>query len=955
MRTDTTHSAVATGCATASPAPTETTTTTATTHNRRRSAAAVLEVSRLVWDTVVSGGWIDNNCSNCCGAGMCCCVALFRVAEAMFPLVALVSKRALKNIAAANSITTRGDVEPEGINAPLRVCFSSYDALVDAARAPATSCIQWMLSYIHDNGSSIRSRGAAISSRKSAASYAEAWETGRAVKEVVAVLHGLCTGGHVDLARRCVKGWTRACNTNSNSSQSTGSDGGGDHCAEEMSGALRKRVLEYVRAGCGKYNLIQGVCALGNLEALKWLIGVLGIGNDDWWMLYGPMCSAAANGKMQVLEWIHGECHFETLDLVVECASGTVPGCTKWVLDSFHVELDHNIIYHLLRNKDCKVEDCQWAVDALEEETRRNWIPPYGEIKNAEVFKLATRVFPFDHRDERSINNLLKYHGDVALAEWLVTEESFAPSPDTFAAACSTSPKNGSSLAKWLSTRVTLSQSDALRSLKEALLWNNTEVADWLEESFHVIDGIQSNPEVARITLAETCIGAYGAGDGVAGLKWLIEHLSHPVMDSSSHDMFVVDTILGALGSGHLQAVVVLLDYFTGFEPQRHPVLVEKLVMEFIYSGDAMTLQHILNRCCAGTPSTSTTATRELIVKCLTSGPFPLPHSSKIVKWLISEYHLEYEHIRRCSHLILFKLLSRRKNRCAQWLIESFSIPPSDILDMAKKWCKPNNNIDLSSLQMLVNKFPSITKLIRQKTMMMMLVIQSPHSVLHAISHCGITLDEVRDYYVAGSVAPFTDERYINITLESFEQAGGTTRIQIGGRPTFVIREGPLSISRLPPFISERLILLNTLIDYMQLLERRKSDLSSANGLLRGDANSVQGMTFNQLVSLHNQITHIGASVEQASNLRAGTAAGSTALSPVLPPTCCGEHATQRGYNSTAIDAGCIELLMVCERHSMELGNILSQRINATSISSSYSPEECLKNISLGATGQFHT
>ncbi|KAH3705914.1 hypothetical protein Pelo_19538 [Pelomyxa schiedti] len=166
-------------------------------------------------------------------------------------------------------------------------------------------------------------------------------------------------------------------------------------------------------------------------------------------------------------------------------------------------------------------------------------------------------------------------------------------------------------------------------------------------------------------------------------------------------------------------------------------------MIEFM-SSEMIRLRHLLTG--ARSPSSLVETTSEFVVRCLTSGSFE-PHSSKIVKWLIREFHLEYEHISEEGNALLFKLLVNSKNRCAEWLIDSFSIPLSDICAMSKWWARPNCAIDLSSWQMILNKFPNIDATLIRENHLMTFVVQSPENSLCTFNHCcGITKDEVREY-----------------------------------------------------------------------------------------------------------------------------------------------------------------------------------------------------------------
>ncbi|KAH3705796.1 hypothetical protein Pelo_19656 [Pelomyxa schiedti] len=97
----------------------------------------VLSVSRVVWDHVASPGWLDGPRDSRGNSKPDALerrhADLFRAAEAMFPIVGLVCRRALAF-----------DPRREGIG--------SYGAIVTAASAPAPSCVAWIINNRHVRG-----------------------------------------------------------------------------------------------------------------------------------------------------------------------------------------------------------------------------------------------------------------------------------------------------------------------------------------------------------------------------------------------------------------------------------------------------------------------------------------------------------------------------------------------------------------------------------------------------------------------------------------------------------------------------------------------------------------------------------------------------------------------------------------------------------------------------------
>ncbi|KAH3731683.1 hypothetical protein Pelo_17481 [Pelomyxa schiedti] len=171
------------------------------------------------------------------------------------------------------------------------------------------------------------------------------------------------------------------------------------------------------------------------------------------------------------------------------------------------------------------------------------------------------------------------------------------------------------------------SQSDVTRCLLRALRVGKIEVADWLEDTFHVMNDVTSQTGGAERTLTELC-SEYN--NSTAGLRWFLQHLPHPLQ---------LSTILDTLMEVDLQSSLHLIQSA---------------------GEDSLLL------------------TPEFMGPCLAFNIQPVP-SSRTVKWVICKFNLQYNHINSDDNYILFTLMEKRKNRCAQWLLDTFDIPLSDV------------------------------------------------------------------------------------------------------------------------------------------------------------------------------------------------------------------------------------------------------------------------------------
>ncbi|KAH3744507.1 hypothetical protein Pelo_14096 [Pelomyxa schiedti] len=735
--------------------------------------ARAVWISRLVWDHVASPGWLDGGLGErrALGPARHLCRphrGLWAAAEALFPLRGLLCRRALR-------LVTREGGRTAG----------TYRSLAAAASAPSPAGVAWIVGHRNEGEKKNTTPRARVGGKSYSQAEAEDQEggvmmggmdcggggcmgecgDGVVVKEVAAVLLGLCCGGHVEEARKLIgDGVSQGCCTDGNARSSGGAQlaiecalpslwdgrcvvrwknaawclGGGDAAAGRIK--LREKVIEYVRGSCGPLNFMWWVGGENHVAVLRWLVSVLGIErNSAPWILYQQLPSAVHGGKVEVVEWLFGEYDFTGLpDFVVSelaslCAQSPSPSSIRWWVKKFPAltaTLDDYSDY-ILKNKWSSVEDCKWVVSNF----CGNEDGPAGFMKSIEAIKWVLTTFNIDARAD-TLNKLCESLGNVSLTEWLVSEKHFAiPDAATFVSACAAPRKRGSSLARWLSTRVTLSQADIITSLTAALRSGNIEVADFLADRFHVMDVVNSSAEIAGTTLVGVC----NDYRGVEGLKWFIQHLSELgiIKESSIQGAFAA-----ALQFSDRLALALLLDTFTEFHPQCYPPLFKKLVIKFMTVG-----LDTLKRLLVFTPASSLPLpTTEFVARCLTSGKFQ-PYSSKSVKWVIQQFHLQYTHINAKNNSLLFKLFNRRKNRCAEWLIDSFHIPFSDVVEMTK-WCREDTAIDLAGWQLLLRKYHGNinTEVIHQT--LMPIVTVSPHIALNTIHHHGITVRDIQEYFI---------------------------------------------------------------------------------------------------------------------------------------------------------------------------------------------------------------
>ncbi|KAH3705891.1 hypothetical protein Pelo_19561 [Pelomyxa schiedti] len=188
------------------------------------------------------------------------------------------------------------------------------------------------------------------------------------------------------------------------------------------------------------------------------------------------------------------------------CLRGDSPGDSRWFIEKkCPVPIDKEETVHaLLRNAHASVEDCQYFEADIHSVLGESDVI-LKEVRNADVAKWVLTTLPLNPSQE-TLNSLCGNLGNVEFAQWLVTVKKLAPTPESFVLACKSSGlSSSSSLAKWLSTRVTLTPSDITKGLINALLKSNIEVAEWLDVTFHVMDYINSKPVTSGQILLYSC------------------------------------------------------------------------------------------------------------------------------------------------------------------------------------------------------------------------------------------------------------------------------------------------------------------------------------------------------------------------------------------------------------------------------------------------------------------
>ncbi|KAH3742513.1 hypothetical protein Pelo_16085 [Pelomyxa schiedti] len=291
--------------------------------------------------------------------------------------------------------------------------------------------------------------------------------------------------------------------------------------------------------------------------------------------------------------------------------------------------------------------------------------------------------------------------GPIEFIKFFVEANLVAVTPELFLAVCRNF-EDSTKLVKWLSTRLLLSQEDLDNSFVTALANSNTSIASWLEDSHHLLER-HRGVTASRQLLVRVCKGIPSFRGGVAGLEWLLGHLD---FSGTLHHQtgFVVDSVRDLLcNQKSIRAASLLLEKFPMIPEQDKSEVFAQALRESILQLDslqqAQTIASMVENNIRG-------LTKECVSMDLESHVcFP---SSKAVKWLITHFQLEREHITADNKELLYKLMSCGKECCAEWIINRFNITLDEVLrlswDSSFLIC-----CELATWKMIVEVFPGLT------------------------------------------------------------------------------------------------------------------------------------------------------------------------------------------------------------------------------------------------------
>ncbi|KAH3762060.1 hypothetical protein Pelo_6120 [Pelomyxa schiedti] len=584
--------------------------------SRGDTIANLMTVSRVVWEHVVDP-MVSASHNRGVALTQAQCVWLVGVAEALFPLV----PRVCRAVAAAARVTAASAAAPPA--------GSRYFVLKCGGMAGATRCVDWVLK------------------RKA---------TRNNTKECLAVLRGLCQGGHISMARELVEGGRR--------------------------GALRwpagdcdllDEIREVKFSESIGHSLLYDACKGGSLEVVKWVMSTFcGVGTELW-ELPMPFHAAVRWGHIDVVKWLvsstpvveacrellsHHRCG--PVQFILSPSLDVMKFCTELFLGYLSTETPGyqilNWFMSLSEEKDESdmEEGYQWINERFSPEEH----PILSGIKNPKVFKWAINRFC------------------LALA-----------------AVCR-NKHDSVSLIQVLLPNIRLDTNTLRQCLVNSLSRSNIAVADWFEQNFHVMDDVNSVPCVTERILKQICAGNLSCG--TSGLQWFLSKCAISNITSIAASKAVEDNLEG----GQLSLASLLLKKLD--QVSFDQILQIKAVVAVTAFGDISQAKELAS-IVGFSPDTVAQGLSQPYVK-----------SGKVVRWFIEYFHLNENQVKRSHNKLLFLLITSNKEGCAEWLIHTFNVTLDEIGTMGdnhtalwKKSAAHRPNVGV--WKMLLRVFPEMT------------------------------------------------------------------------------------------------------------------------------------------------------------------------------------------------------------------------------------------------------
>ncbi|KAH3758314.1 hypothetical protein Pelo_9886 [Pelomyxa schiedti] len=672
--------------------------------------AWTMTVSRVVWDHVVVPTLVHPSHNRGVPLSMSQCRWLLGIAEALFPLVP-------RACALLQGERVRGAWSEDDCGT---VCTSRYFLLRCAGEVGSKKCIYWILR------------------RK---------ETRNIRKECLAVLKGLCAGGHIEMARELV--------------ERSGGVG-----AAPWSGCrllswpvddsdLIDDIRETSCSESNPHSVLFHACKGGNLEVVKWVMSRFSGVGTELWEVPMPFRAAVRWGNIEVVKWmasstdvvgacweilaqhVIGECgefiaspSLEVMKFCTDlfCGGSPLPVKVKYMIHS-------HFLSYLASSEDVSLfkEGWKWLKE-------RHRLPPsYSLISSVLVKKpLAFKCAVEDNSitpTQSDLRSICRGNADEDLVQWVITKCTDSVgyiTPDTFIVACGN--KNDSvSLVRFLLTKMSphpqppITPEEQVGCLAKSLYSNNTSIADWLEKTFHVMDQVNAaNSSATDEAFRQCCVSVHG--DGTGGVQWFLSHCANVTTISKEG---VAEAFYYRLERGYSKSALFLLESFAGCSEALHK---SRTIAGIFSSCDLLHAHTILHKMEQGH---SGPLCMEVILL-MASSRF---QSGKVVKGLIQHFHLNEEQVKLDSNHLLAVLISSNKTSCTKWFLRTFNVTLNEIVAMTQKHTL-RRQITVSMWKMLLQAFPEMTGT-TAITHLKSLVCASPLHIKASMQKLGLSLSDM--------------------------------------------------------------------------------------------------------------------------------------------------------------------------------------------------------------------
>ncbi|KAH3759060.1 hypothetical protein Pelo_9130 [Pelomyxa schiedti] len=557
--------------------------------------------------------------------------------------------------------------------------------------APAPSCCRWFLSRFRHGSRPITS-GATSPECEEGEGEGE-WRRQGWGKECLAVLTGLCAGGHLDSARRAA-----TCDSPWGTTTTTSSGGGRRfvfyplptcyHKYDNAGGDFTVGRLESEFWGeKGLLKLLDVVAKRGHLDTLKWALSRFG-GTDESWFLLRRFLAAVKGFQVDTVVWLANTINStERLALQRRFWPWGVPHSASDIprlIEAFpNWPFDARTMAQMA--VDCKgpsdeiIKVCEWLVKRFPSEKM-----DFTDSRNCEVVKWALEGVN-SSRLKGSLWGLLWNADDVQFAQWLLERVI----PTEFDLNVCRHRKDNVAIVKLVCEKLPLSSEDILDALHMSLAQGNTRIAQFLEERFFNLT--KTTPTLSLNHLLEY--------NHVLGTAFPWQHAG--IVDAPESEVVGALNDIITLGSRYDPTTMhMALFLIEKFRPALGEWFSSKFLKEAIENGgDLLQVKKIVHLAEAQVGGLVPSDVLRLLTH--------YADSSKVLKWLISHFNLEKEMSSKQKGKILISLISRNKCSCAQWFAHKFSVTANDVFHLRRF---DPVGADFAGWSLMLTLFPAITQ-----------------------------------------------------------------------------------------------------------------------------------------------------------------------------------------------------------------------------------------------------